>query len=303
MAYIGRECDVVPYTVNYESVKVEPIVTATTAWTCQEIVKTCILVIHEALWMGESMPNSLINPNQIRAYGWIVQDIPYCGSPLYCEDADAMLAIPLELLIQITAQQWEHQHKMSLADADALCEHHNVSGNQLVSRSLLHDEGSNKTKRDEGSVQDDDARTGIEAVWRRIQRWWIFLALEQKLSDLKIAPPTRDAANVWVSDLPASNTFISGDRKSDVNPKNSARRWLIGFDAQMLQKTTQRLVRSAVLPLERRDAQSESSSCPFAVFKGSQRASDVTFVCMQEWGDPSSSNVGRSKNQCLSTSK
>ena len=96
--YTGRECDVMPYSDTYESIKGVPIVTAATAWTCQDSGETYILVFHEGLWMGESMPNTLINPNQLRAYGCTVQDNPYCGSPLYLEDSNGTITIPLSTI-------------------------------------------------------------------------------------------------------------------------------------------------------------------------------------------------------------
>ncbi len=73
-----------------------PIVTAGTASTCLETGQTCVLVFHEGLWMGESMSNSLINPNQLRAYGCTVQDNPFFGSLLYIEDPEDVLMIPME---------------------------------------------------------------------------------------------------------------------------------------------------------------------------------------------------------------
>ena len=62
------------------------------------------------------------------------------------------------------------------------------------------------------------------------------------------------SSTVVVSDVPTPNTFVSGDRKSDVTPQSLAERWLIGLDTakKNLEKTTQRLVRSAILPLSRR---------------------------------------------------
>ena len=65
ISYTGRECDVMPYTDTYESVKGVPIVTAATAWTCLDSGQTYILIFNEGLWMGESMSNSLLNPNQL----------------------------------------------------------------------------------------------------------------------------------------------------------------------------------------------------------------------------------------------
>ncbi len=93
IAYTGRECDVMPYSDTHESVKG---VSVATAWTCMNTGQTYILVIHEGLWMGELMDNSLINPNQLRAFGRTVQDNPYCRSTLYLEDPESVLTMPYE---------------------------------------------------------------------------------------------------------------------------------------------------------------------------------------------------------------
>jgi hypothetical protein len=57
-----------------------------------------------------------------------------------------------------------------------------------------------------------------------------------------------------VTDVPTPNTFISDERRSDVSPESLADRWCIGIDQARLtlEHTTQRLVRSALLPLTRR---------------------------------------------------
>ncbi len=89
----GREYDFMPYTETYKSMKGVSIVTAETAWTCLETGQTCVLFFHKGLWMGESMPNSLINPNKLRAYGCTVQDNPFCGLPLYIEDPEGVLTV------------------------------------------------------------------------------------------------------------------------------------------------------------------------------------------------------------------
>ena len=54
-----------------------PIVSAATAFTCQSTGQTYILVINEALWFGDRLENSLINPNQLRFGGIIVNDNPF----------------------------------------------------------------------------------------------------------------------------------------------------------------------------------------------------------------------------------
>ena len=67
--YTGKGCDVSPYRDDYEAVKNAPIVNAATAWQSHQTGQTYILVFNEALWMGDSMDNTLFNPNQLRHYG------------------------------------------------------------------------------------------------------------------------------------------------------------------------------------------------------------------------------------------
>jgi hypothetical protein len=77
LSYTGRECDVSPYTDVYDAIKGVPIVSGATAWTSQSTGDTYILVFNEALWMGDTMDHSLLNPNQMRHYGIQVNDNPY----------------------------------------------------------------------------------------------------------------------------------------------------------------------------------------------------------------------------------
>ena len=63
LSYTGRECDVSPYTDSYEAIKGVSIVTGATAWTSQVDGQTYILVFNEALWMGDVLDHSLLNPN------------------------------------------------------------------------------------------------------------------------------------------------------------------------------------------------------------------------------------------------
>ena len=81
--YTGKDCDVSPYHDNYESIQCIPIVHAETAWQSPDTGQTHILVLHEALWMGDMLYYTLANPNQLRHYGNQVQYNPMSESPLY----------------------------------------------------------------------------------------------------------------------------------------------------------------------------------------------------------------------------
>ena len=57
-----------------------------------------------------------------------------------------------------------------------------------------------------------------------------------------------------MSDIPIPKTFMSQDCKSFVNPDSLSDKWLIGRQQaqQTIHVTTQRGIRSAILPLSRR---------------------------------------------------
>jgi hypothetical protein len=63
MHYTTRECDVSPYSDAYDPIKNVPIVTGATAMTCAKTGMTLILLFNEAIWMGDLLDHSLINPN------------------------------------------------------------------------------------------------------------------------------------------------------------------------------------------------------------------------------------------------
>ena len=76
MYYTARECDVSPYRDDYSPIKNVPIIQAATAYQSEYTGQTYILILNEALWMGNAMPHTLINPNQLRHFGTMVQDNP-----------------------------------------------------------------------------------------------------------------------------------------------------------------------------------------------------------------------------------
>ena len=92
----GRECDVFPYTDDYDGITDVPIVSGATAWTDQETGETFILVIHESLWMPDQVEHTLLNPNQLRSFGSTVQDNPFAGT-MYIESPGGDVKIPMSL--------------------------------------------------------------------------------------------------------------------------------------------------------------------------------------------------------------
>ena len=97
LSYTGKECDVSPYRDDYKSISNIPIVTAATAWQSQSTGQVYIIVLDESLWMGNSMETTLINPNQCRHFGIVVQDDPTSLTPMHIRTEDAKFSLPIEM--------------------------------------------------------------------------------------------------------------------------------------------------------------------------------------------------------------
>ena len=67
--HTGKVCEVSPYSDDYEAIKNVPVVCGATLWTDTVDNQEHILVLNESLWMGDSLTHSLINPNQLCAFG------------------------------------------------------------------------------------------------------------------------------------------------------------------------------------------------------------------------------------------
>jgi hypothetical protein len=72
----GEKVNVYPFSDNLPAVQEVPIGTALMIWESPSDGQIWMLVIHEALYFGDRLKESLLCPNQIRAAGNLVQDAP-----------------------------------------------------------------------------------------------------------------------------------------------------------------------------------------------------------------------------------
>ena len=124
LSYTGKECNVLPYREDYEAVNNIPIAHVATAWQCPESGELYILVFHEALWMGDTMTTSLINPNQLRHFGVNVQDDPTSRRPLsvITDDGETMYVIGMWNDLECYKWQSEDDLKKLSEDRDPFLE-------------------------------------------------------------------------------------------------------------------------------------------------------------------------------------
>ena len=99
--YTGVVCNVYPYSNSYKPLKQVPVVEAVTAYD-HPTGETFILVLAQALYLGNRQEPSLLCPNQMRSYRIVVDDVPKhlsvnCVSmhSIYIPSMD--FRIPLEL--------------------------------------------------------------------------------------------------------------------------------------------------------------------------------------------------------------
>ena len=93
--HTGKVCEVSPYTDECDIITDVPVVRGVTLWMDQHTNEEYILIFNEALWMGDTLAHSLINPNQLRAFGTLVQDNPFHTDPLGIKAPPYDLEMPL----------------------------------------------------------------------------------------------------------------------------------------------------------------------------------------------------------------
>jgi hypothetical protein len=96
MHYTSRECDVSPYADTYEPIRNVPIVTGATAVTTLATGMTYILIFNEAIWMGDLLDHSLLNPNQLRSHGIDVHDNPFGAVAMHIASNDDDFMHPMQ---------------------------------------------------------------------------------------------------------------------------------------------------------------------------------------------------------------
>jgi Reverse transcriptase (RNA-dependent DNA polymerase) len=249
LRYTSRECDVAPYSDSYEPIRNVPIVTGATAITSATTGETIILVYHEAIWMGSQLDHSLLNPNQMRHHGIIVQDNPYADVGLQLTANADDFAIPLQsdgTVIYFnsrtpTAHELESCVHVTLSSAAPWnprdvqfpqAEHHVEEGN-----TMHHINGIRQVPYEEF----DMSTINYDRV-----------SISQVMTDRLISQVTVNGERE--QDVPLPKTFTSKERHVGVSAQELSERWFIGLSQahETIKVTTQNCLRSAVLALSRR---------------------------------------------------
>jgi hypothetical protein len=228
-------------------------------WTDQESSTEYLTVADQMLWFGTLMENFLINPNQLRAYGVVVNDDPFdstrgfgintdntfipfdtMGTVIYFE-----LRVPTEWekthlpIILITGDTWSPSNevlylgKQSREDIEMQNIRSLTSG---MTSQQIHSITSDKTKVQVEQYRETDIELGkISCVYNPKD------FCERLVSAVNIATTYRDDVDQWENEQKVSS-IVTNDRHSKFTAEELARKWNIGIQTakDTIQVTTQR---------------------------------------------------------------
>ena len=202
---------------------------------------------------GDVLDHSLINPNQLlRQFGVVVQDNPFDGDEMHVRTEDESLFIPLlsagttiymntrtptdqELQecphIELTSKTPWNPHDVCFPEPTRLVEEGGMTNRIRGLQTKFIDKFDDKF----------DDETGVDFDIYNVKRLAERLVAEVRVEDVP-------------SDVPTRRTFVSNERHSQVSPEELSDRWCIGLAQakNTIKVTTQKGVRSAILPLSRR---------------------------------------------------
>ena len=244
--YTSRVCDVSPYSNSYEPIKNVPIVTGATAVTSGATAETVILVFNEAIWMGDHLQHSLLNPNQLRHHGIVVQDNPYADTSLHLTSFDDDFVLPMqsEGTTIFFDSRTPTNHEL------ANCPHITLSSQALWNPSDV--------RFPQAAHRIEEGHPIYEISGIKVNNH-LDLANLFDGQDMTRTIASRLMAEVRVGgddmiDVPLPRTFASDKRHTGVSAEDLSERWFIGLTQarDTIKATTQNCKRSAELPLSRR---------------------------------------------------
>jgi hypothetical protein len=223
------------------------------------------------LWFGTLMENSLINPNQLRAYGLVLNDdrfnstrgfgintdevfIPFdtTGTVIYFKSR-----VPTEWekthlpIILITGDTWSPSDEVLYLGKQS---HEDIEMQNI--QSLTH----GMTSQQIHSIMSDETKAQIEQYGETDIKLGKISCIyspkdfcERLVSAVNIATTYHDDVDQWENERKVSSV-VTNDRHSKFMAEELAQKWNIGIQTakDTIQVTTQRGIRTAIHPMTKR---------------------------------------------------
>lgn len=256
LSYTNRTADVYPYDASYEPVKSVPIVSGATTYHHPN-GDAFILIINEALYYGDKLDHSLINPNQVRHNGIGFWDNPYDSShELGIEIYEKDIMIPMQY----------DGTKLAFRSSVPTEYELNVLPHIILTSSTQWNPGEvvlGKTQRKDAVIKVKKVQVHVDDSGLNTLDNYVY-ATDISNDDVQmneINPIMRSLCEIdasqtsyHINDIPIKNSFVSFDRHKKATAETLAENWCIGLikAKATLSATTQHFKRSAILPISRR---------------------------------------------------
>jgi hypothetical protein len=260
-----RTADVYAYDTSIQPIENVPIVSGATAYDDPITGNTYILVFHEALYYGDKLDHTLINPNQVRSFGIPFWDNPFDPTRSLSIDVSDDFRIPLRTIgtkVAFTTrvptanelEKNDHVHMTSAhpwnpAEVSMVQATHrggSVPPTPWKRHIATVDSTSTPDQYEYLDVDSDDPY--LDSIDPSLVR--LGNQLQQKQQ--RIASQVETVYEQ--TDTPGRRTFVSNERHLKVTAEMIAEKFGISIPRaqRTLRVTTQRGVRSAILPISRR---------------------------------------------------
>ena len=256
--FTGDECEVMPYSSDYEPIKHIPIVQGATAYDDDNTGETIILIYNQSLYFGDRLDHTLTNPNQLRAHGHSVCDDPYDPNrALGIQIQGTDIFIPFETRgttvlfhTRVPTIQELKECRSVILTSESTWDPNEINLHRTTKVSAINISPCNPQ---EGDYQFGDAIRSVSSCY------CLRSSLQALLNSVCVDPinDVNDRGMSSTHTYHARNSYIGAmitERGSTITAEQLAKRWNIGFESakQTLNVTTQRGIRQAVHPMTRR---------------------------------------------------
>ena len=223
-------------------------------WTDTVDNQEYILVFNKSLWMGDSLTHSLINPNQLHAFGMDVQDNPFSTEGLSIQPASHDITIPLQTLSTIIYANTRAPTDQELTTRPHIILSSNADWDPHHVRFPSHDV-EEESKSTINAIQMQQQYDICNFCHYNVEPSFIGTIVdpvtfaEWLISSVQVHDPNLDRV-----DVPSAQTFHTKERKTTVTTVDLSEQWFIGLKQaeKTIRAMTQRLLQSAILLLVRR---------------------------------------------------
>ncbi len=253
--FSGKSCHVSAFSPEYDAIPDVPIVKAATAYDNPLTGETFILIFEQALYFGDKLENTLLCPNQLRAHGVVVDDVPIHLSPnpatathsIYFPEEDVCLPLLMKGCISYLPTRYPSDKELNdclwiAATSNLEWDPHSSEFSNQEELALAAATATHDTRSD----------CSIAALQTCLISS-VLAAVSPSLVDDTLLEDLERTVQVHAEERAAA-ALHSKSCQATISKEDLARKWGLGLAtaARTLDVTTQKGIRNAVHPLHRR---------------------------------------------------